>query len=62
MAIGNVELMNKCFFKHSRMGTARMKLGKEKDEEGKKNGISIGKVKWAWKTEVPTAYRYLIKI
>ena len=39
MAIGNVELMHKCFPKHSRMmRTARMKYDKETDEEGKKRG------------------------
>ena len=35
MAIGNVVLMHECFHKHSRMGTVRMKYGKEIDEEGK---------------------------
>ena len=41
MAIGNGELMHECFPKHSRMGTARMKLDKERDEEGKKIGASM---------------------
>ena len=36
MAIENEELMHECFPKHRRMGTARMKLDKETDEEGKK--------------------------
>ena len=41
MAIGNGELMQECLPKHSRMGTARIKLDKETDEEGKKRGVSI---------------------
>ena len=32
MAIGNGELVHECFPKHSRMGTARIKLAKETDE------------------------------
>ena len=36
MAIGNGGLMQECFPKHSRTGTARIKLYKETDEEGKK--------------------------
>ena len=35
MAIGNWELLHKCFPKHSRMGTARMKY--ERREYGKKS-------------------------
>ena len=41
MAIGNVELTHECFPKHSRMGTARMKLDKETDEEDKKRSVSM---------------------
>ena len=41
MAIGNGELMQKCFSKHSRVRTARMKYDKETDEEGKKKGVSV---------------------
>ena len=41
MTIGNVELKHECFRKHSRMGTARMKLYKETDEEVKKTGVSM---------------------
>ena len=41
MAIGHGELMQECFPKHSRMGTARIKQGKETDEEGKKSGVSM---------------------
>ena len=37
--------MHECFPKHSRMGTARMKLDKETDEDSNKTGVSIGK-KW----------------
>ena len=32
MAMGNVKLMHKCFLKHLRMGTARMKKAKETEE------------------------------
>ena len=35
----NGELMHECFPKHSRMRTARMKLDKVTDEEGKKRGV-----------------------
>ena len=35
MDIGNGELMNECFPKHLCMGTARIKLDTETDEEGK---------------------------
>ena len=41
MAIGNGKLMQECFLKHSRMGTARMKSDKETDEEGKNRGVNI---------------------
>ena len=44
------------------MGTARMKQGKETEEEGKKRDVSMEQVKRARKKEVPTAYHYLIKI
>ena len=33
MAIGNVELINDCFPKHSRIGTARLKYDKETEEK-----------------------------
>ena len=39
MAVGNGELIQECFPKHSRMGTARMIYDKETDEEGKKRGV-----------------------
>ena len=38
MAIGNVKLMYECFLKHSRMGTARMKLYQEIED---KRGVSM---------------------
>ena len=44
MAIGNVELMHKCFPKHSRMGTERMKYDKE-TERNNKRGVSIERSK-----------------
>ena len=62
MAIGNRELMHECFPKHSRMGTAIMKEDNETDEDCKKRGVGMEKLKWARKKEVPTAYHYLIKI
>ena len=55
MAIGNGELMLECFPKHSRMGTAIMKLDNETDEEGKKGGVSVEKGNQARKKEIPTA-------
>ena len=62
MAIGNGELMHECFPKHSPMETARMKEDNDTDEDFKKRGESMEIVKRARKKEVPTAYRYLIKI
>ena len=62
MAIGNRELMPKCFPKHSRIGTVRMKEDKETAEEVKKRGASMEGRKRARIKEVPTAYHNLIKI
>ena len=45
MAIGNGELMQECFPKHLRMGTAQMKLDEETDEEGRKRGVSMERSK-----------------
>ena len=45
MAIGIWELLQERFPKHSRMGTARMKYDKETDEESKKRGVSMEKIK-----------------
>ena len=45
MAIGNVELMHECSHKHY-MGTVRLKLDKETDEEGKEKTVNM-EVKWA---------------
>ena len=44
MTIGNGELMYDCFSKHSRMGTARMKLDNETDEDVQKRGVSMERV------------------
>ena len=41
MAIGNVELMHKCFPKKMGLGTARIKQDKETKEECKKIGVRI---------------------
>ena len=60
MAIENGELVHACFTKHSRMGTARMKLDKE-TEDGKKRGVSKERSKGGMKKKVPTAYHYLTK-
>ena len=55
MAIENVELMQEYFPKHSRMGTAKMKLYKE--TEGKKRCVSLERSKVDTKEkDVPTAY------
>ena len=62
MAIENGQLMRECFPKHSRRGTARIKCDKETDEDNKKRGLSMEKVKGGRKKEVPLAYHYLIKI
>ena len=56
MAIGNWELMNECFLKHLRMGTATT------DEEGKKRGVSMERSKAGTKKVVLTAYHILIEI
>ena len=44
MAIGNLELMHECFPKHLRMGTARMKYDRERDED-KKRCVSMERSK-----------------
>ena len=41
MAIGNVVLIHGCLPKHSRMGTARIKLDKGTEEEDKMTGVSM---------------------
>ena len=41
MAMGNTNLVQECFPKHSHMGTTRMKLDKETDYDGKKSGVSM---------------------
>ena len=41
MVIENVELKQECFPKHLRMGTARVKEGKETEEEGKQERVQI---------------------
>ena len=58
MAIGNGELMQECFPKLLRMGTAKMKQDIETwYEEGKKRGVSIERSKTGMnKKEFPTAY------
>ena len=53
MAIGNGELMHQYFPKHWRMGTARMKEDNETDEDGKKRGVSMEKVKGGTKEISP---------
>ena len=63
MAIVHGGLMQECFPKHWRMGTARTKYDKETDEYGKKRGVRVLKeAKRARKKEVPTAYHILSKI
>ena len=62
MAILNGGLMHKCFPKHSSMGTARMKLAKETDEEGKKRGVSMERNKAGIKKRNPDSLSNLIKI
>ena len=53
MALESGELMHECFLKHLRMGTARMKLDKETDEEGKKRGLSMERSKAGTKKRSP---------
>ena len=43
MAIGNWELVQECFAKHSRMGTERMTQDHEIDEDTQKRGVSMEK-------------------
>ena len=56
MAIGNGELLHECFLRHLRMRTARMKQGKETDEESKTRAVSmdISKTRTKGKKEVTT--------
>ena len=44
MTIGNEELMHEYFPKHLRMGTARMKLDREREED-KKRRVSMERSK-----------------
>ena len=45
MTIGHGELMRECFSKHSRMGTTRMKYGKDKASNcGPAKGAGLSKV------------------
>ena len=53
MAIGNVELMHECCFKHLRMGTEIMKQDQETDEGGKKRGMSMERSKAGTKERSP---------
>ena len=53
MALGNRELMQECFPKHSLMGNERMKYDKETDEEGKKRDVSMEKSKAGTKERSP---------
>ena len=41
MAVANVEQTGECSPEHLNMGTARMKLDKETDEEGKKRRVNM---------------------
>ena len=61
MARRKVKLVHECFSKHSRMGTAGMKLDKE-TEEGWKRGVSMEKstVGTTNKRSHSRAYHYLI--
>ena len=54
MAIGNVELVHKCFPKYSRLGTARMKYNTETDKEGEKRGVSMKRSKAGTKEKIST--------
>ena len=45
MAIGNGLLMYECFPKHWRMGTGKVKLDKETDDEAKKRGVNMARSK-----------------
>ena len=51
MTIGNKKLMHECFPKHLRMGTARMKLDRERED---KRCVSM-EVKRARKNEIQKA-------
>ena len=53
MAIGNGKLVQECFPKHSRIGTARIKQDKETDEESKKSVVSMERSKAARKKVRP---------
>ena len=55
MAIGNAELIQECFPKHSRMRTGRLKKDKETVEDGKKRCVSVKISKAGTKKEIPTA-------
>ena len=50
---GNGELVQECFPKHLRMGTARMKYDEETDEECMKRGMSMERSKAGGKKRSP---------
>ena len=52
MVVGIGELMQECFPKHSRIGTARIKYDKE-TEEGKKKDMSMERSNAGTNKEVP---------
>ena len=52
MTIGNDELMYECFPKHLRMGTARMKYDREREED-KERCVSVERSKVAMKKWTP---------
>ena len=57
MTIGNEELMQKCFPKHLRMGTARMKNDREREED-KKRCVSMERSKVGTKKFSPKGLNY----
>ena len=45
MAIANMELMHKCFPRHSSMGTAKMKYDTETEEKVRREELSLKRSK-----------------
>ena len=59
VAVGNGELVQECFPKHSRMGTARMKQDNETDEDTQKGGVSMEKSKSGTNKRSPDGLSHL---
>ena len=61
MAIENGELKHECFPKHLRMGTARLKLDNETEEESKNRRMNVERSTADTKTRSPVGSLCLVQ-